>query len=238
MRILKKVENYVLENQFKKSRKGKFDNILDFAKQVLIQTETHSKYKLHPLIDVVRLIGRKLQSDYMFEVIKLKEYKSEFRVPFMEKIFFACENRCDDYIFEDVKEIHTTKSIDLSKDLVIPYPWKRERLVRAISFIGDGRVSGNWRQDNNHQIIVFLPMGLALVHGGNHSISSGIIQGEGIIHADRFYDISCIYDHVYCDGNNYIRKRDNSIISEVKSVEFAALFEIGRLIRDNNISYY
>ena len=107
-----------------------------------------------------------------------------------------------------------------------------------MALIGQGRRLKQWRQDdNNHHVELWLPMGIAWVYGGNHSISAGIIQGRGEIIPRHVYDISEVYDYVYCDGVNYYRKEDGSIISPVLNAEFAAIFEIGRIMAEHSISY-
>lgn len=108
--------------------------------------------------------------------------------------------------------LKTEKVISLNRDLVLPWSWKKPRSVTCIAEIGKGRRSGEWRQDhNNHYVNLWLPMGIAWVGSGNHSISAGIIQGEGHITPENVYDISNVYEYVYCDGVNYYRKEDGSI---------------------------
>jgi sulfite reductase beta subunit-like hemoprotein len=80
-------------------------------------------------------------------------------------------------------------------------------------------------------------MGIGWVHGGNHSIATGIVQGEGEITPDSVYDISEVYQYVYTDGEYYITKEDNGVISDVPNVEFAAIFEIGRLMNERSICF-
>ncbi len=115
--------------------------------------------------------------------------------------------------------------------------WKKSRLITSMALIGQGRRLKQWRQDdNNHHVELWLPIGIAWIYGGNHSISAGIIQGRGKIILRHIYDISEVYDYVYCDGVNYYRKEDG-IISPVLNAEFAAIFEIGRIMAKHSISY-
>lgn len=141
--------------------------------------------------------------------------------------------------FPDViKELQTEHVISLNRDLVLPWSWKKSRLITSMALIGQGRRLKQWRQDdNNHHVELWLPMGIAWVYGGNHSISAGIIQGRGEIIPSHVYDISDVYDYVYCDGLNYYRKEDGRIISPVMNAELAAIFEIGRIMTENSISY-
>lgn len=39
-----------------------------------------------------------------------------------------------------------------------------------------------------------------------------------------------------CDGLNYLRTEDNSVINEVSNLEFAVIFEIGRLMVEEGVS--
>jgi hypothetical protein len=51
------------------------------------------------------------------------------------------------------------------------------------------------------------------------------------------YDISGLYGYLECDGINFIRKEDKQILSPVINLEFAAIFEIGRLMCEKSISF-
>ena len=65
-------------------------------------------------------------------------------------------------------------------------------------------------------------MGIGWVHGGNHSITAGILQAKGRIKPEIAYDISAVYKHVVCDGIAFRRSHDNSIIGPVSDLEIAA----------------
>ncbi|MDN4608216.1 DUF6710 family protein [Sporosarcina highlanderae] len=227
--------------------KNRFENIMRFSKSVLDvanefeKSENDFKEKAdHSLVDVVRLLGRQLQSQYLTNLIYGMD---ETLIPKLHpsEVLFESSARInlEGTIFSDIiKKVDNEKIISLNRDLILPWPWKESRLISCIANIGQGRRWGQWRQDdNNHYVDLWLPMGIAWVFGGNHSISTGIIQGKGEIVPRDIYDISDVYDYVYCDGVNYYRKDDGSIISPVKNAEFAAIFEIGRMMVENSISY-
>lgn len=224
----------------------KFHNMLDFAKQILNATpKTSINGSTHPLIDVVRLLGRSIQAHYL----TLPLYYTEEDLPskqdactanLMFPIDLNISSKVDVVAFYDAKVAvkNYRKKVCLEKDVVLPSPWKKSRYISAITDIGAGRLYGNWRQDyHNHSLELWLPMGISWVGGGNHSIASGIIQGVGKIKPDITYDISKLYDYIECDGKHYLRKQDKSILAPVRNVEFAAIFEIGRMMRENRISY-
>jgi hypothetical protein len=215
-------------------------SVLDQAKDFKKCKESLNEENEHPLIDVVRLIGRQLQSQYLTNLLYQRD---EALIPILspKEVLFdplAWISK-DGTNFEDVmRELKTEKVISLNSDLVLPWSWKKPRLVSCIAKIGEGRRNGEWLQDhNNHYVTLWLPMGIAWVNSGNHSISTGIIQGKGHIIPENDFDISNVYEYVYCDGVNYYRKEDGSIISPVMNAEFAAIFEIGRTMTENSISY-
>lgn len=233
----------------KLSNEEKFNNILKFANEILEENKA-VKGSEHPIFDYIRILGRGLQSDYMKYLFYYDCEGGEHNVPNLEWSTIGFDNRSnfvgannDIVKFYDLKkEIKSNKKLNLSKDLVLPWPWNRGRLIGIISNIGKDRDWGPWKQDyKNHYVEVWLPLGVAWVNGGNHSIAMGIIQG-GQLQPEYYYDISEVYKHIRCDGNNFIRTKINSIIRDeivcpVTNVDFAAIFEIGRLLVQRGISF-
>jgi hypothetical protein len=125
-------------------------------------------------------------------------------------------------------EITEPREIVLGEDVVFTQPWKRERLVKALSEIGV-RKKNKWQQ-SKQQIELWEPIGVSWVRSGHHSISAGVIQREGTIRPYKVYNISPVYQHVRCDGECFYRVYDNAIIRYIDEIEFAAIFEIGRLL--------
>lgn len=133
--------------------------------------------------------------------------------------------------------IEETPIVSLSRDLVIPSPWYRSRIAKNFGSIGSGRKWGKWQDDpDNHHVEYWRPIGLAWAHNGNHSIMTGIIRGEGFVVAEASRDITPIYDHVRCDGTGFYRCHDGSLITQVRDVDFAAIFEIGRMMVEAGVS--
>lgn len=104
--------------------------------------------------------------------------------------------------------------------------------------IGRRRAWGKWKHDkNNHYIEFWDPIGVGWCLNGNHSMSAGIIAGEGKLECETVRDISRLYEFVNCDGRRYFNRSGNDL-GEVKSPEFAAIFEIGRLLVKHGISAF
>lgn len=234
----------------KNIRKQKFNNILSFANQVVNEFNISQQYKKgdtelleHPLIDVIRILGRKLQTEYVCYLISVdpevsdQEYRKEdikidnTMFDHLKKIEDSCNLKS--FMFE----VSNDQLIELKKDVILPWPWNRKRLIDNISTIGKGRSGGEWKQDEgNHFVTLWLPIRIAWVDQGNHSITAGIIQGEGTLKPTKTYDISKVYDIIYCDGEYFRLIKDDSIFCEIKNIEFAAIFEIGRIMISNGIS--
>lgn len=224
---------------FRCDKKRKFEKAMGYAEAVLKTGGDIGNN--HPLLDVVRLLGRTVQTQYLSHMLFSKEKRSDLPDITFDYLFFDRGKKLsiDGKMLYDIIERleNNDREVILSKDLILPWPWDQDRAVSAIVNIGQDRKNGEWKQDPNHRIVLWLPIGIALVRGGNHSIAAGIIQGAGTIKPDEVSDISKIYDYVYCDGQNYIRKEDKQIISPVQHVEFAVIFEIGRLMVKHSISF-
>jgi hypothetical protein len=120
--------------------------------------------------------------------------------------------------------------VDLTKDIVLPTPWRRAGLVSALTSIGLGKTSGQWRQDSNHNVTLVLPWNIGLVTGGNHSIAAGVLGHEGILSPTDVLDLSPLLDRVVCNGDQFINRYSSEIVARAKNGRMAALYEIGRLL--------
>ena len=231
------------------SNEEKFNNILGFANEILI--DEHAYYgREHPIYNLIYILGRGIQSDYMKYLLYYDLEVESHGVPRLDWNYVGFDMNANfigdnDKIisFHDLKkEVICIKKINLSRDLILPWPWKGSRLVSTISNIGKRRSWGEWKQDYlNHYVEVWIPIGIAWVNGGNHSIAIGIIQG-GELQPTNYYNISEMYKHIRCDGKNFIRTKTNWLIKDeilgpVTNVEFAAIFEIGRLLVEKKISF-
>lgn len=232
--------------KYEEDKVKKFNNILEFAQDVLEKYEDSKRLdpcicaKEHPIIDVIRILGRSLQTEYLTHLLFTEDESDKLKICYRD-IMFDIFNTFEELNIDRYElrvDTDISKNIELRKDVVLPWPWKKERLVDNIVTIGEGRLNGKWvYHRTNHTAILWLPIGITWIDGGNHSISTGIIQGCGTLMPKAIYDISPIYSNVYCDGRFYRRRCDTSIISEVTNLEFAAIFEIGRLMVDNKISF-
>lgn len=228
------------------SQKKQYERMLRLANSIFKKADTHQikdGYK-HPILGFVKLLGMKLQTAYITNLLydddhsELKEYPSITPwLPFFglsEKVSLDGKTMYD-MIYH--KKENRNVEVDLIKDLVLPWPWNVSRYLDSISSIGESKPWGKWCEDTlNHRVNMLLPMGICFVEGGNHSITSGIIHGEGTLIAKNVYDFSGVYKYVYTDGLQYKRVEDDSVISNVVNIEFAVIFEIGRMMLERGVS--
>jgi hypothetical protein len=235
-----------------KFKREKFKNIVDFAEDVINKVEREGlTYDEHPVYDVIRLVGRNIQTNYMNRVIFRKNISLNLDGDcgtdnmFNINNYVKLSNNDSKKLRDIIKESKSNKVAKLGKDLVLPSTWRRDRLLNTICDIGEGRFGskrfdspgGTFEQTRNHNIELWLPLGIYWVHNGNHSPTVGIIQSEGVIVPLDVYDISELYEYIYSDGNKFYNKFDGSEFDDVNCVEFAAIFEIGRLIKEKNITF-
>lgn len=120
--------------------------------------------------------------------------------------------------------------LQLCRHIVLSTPWKRPGFVSALAIIGTGKKLGAWRQDPNHRVSLLLPWGIGIVTNGNHSISAGILAGEGEIVPSEVADLSPLLGKVRCDGAYYVDIQSGRPVAQVLDQRIAAVYEIGRLM--------
>lgn len=123
--------------------------------------------------------------------------------------------------------------LSLSYHIIFTRPWNLERYVCNLSYIGRHKAldeSCNWRQDNNHDVEVWLPWGIGFVCSGNHSILAGIAASEGYIIPSSVIDYSYLFKEIYSDGVWWFDHKSGRKIQKVTHYRIAAAFEIGRLM--------
>jgi hypothetical protein len=134
----------------------------------------------------------------------------------------------------------------LAWDAVIAVPWSMDRIIRTLTELSRGPVgeAEAWSFDpGNHQVVLWLPMRLAQVWKGNHSITAGILCNAGSVPATAIFDLAPLFEILELKGTwergdssgVAWRDRGSDQISQVFDWRLGALFEIGRLL--HNLSF-
>lgn len=206
----------------------KFNNLMKMAKEI-------SSSNPDGLLDFARALARSIQSEYILRVAESSSHIPP-KIQFKENFFF----RAPGYLWlQEYKVIPNPRVlINLSRDPIFPYPWNRGKYSSAISEIGDGKLKGGWRYiPSNHRVSVLLPWGVAIVEGGNHSIMAGILSGEGELVASDVFDLAPLFKDYRCDGKHFVSSRLGVKKAPVGDHRIGALFEVGRLMAENGISF-
>ncbi|WP_156497351.1 DUF6710 family protein [Paenibacillus jamilae] len=224
-------------NESDNDKKQLFDNMIEAVKDTISQNDELEQSPLrHPIYDLIKMIGLRIQAKYLTNKLYDPSHSRLPDITFNE-VFFKkpIEDRC--YINNYLKQLpNESYSVSLKDDLVLPWPWNYDRLIGSLVSIGEDRHWGDWKMDDlNHNVELWLPMRIVFIIGGNHSITAGIVQGIGTLKPNYVFDMSPIYDHVYTDGVYYYRKDDNSKLEKVNEIEFAVLFEVGRIMIEKGL---
>ncbi len=221
----------VLAQYRRRVRGGRKAQREDFALLIAYARELH-KHTPEALPGLAKMLGRAVQARAMTRLLWNKEAGIPKDCQPDTVLFdpFLPLTRGGWSLDNLKREVTTASPLSLTTDVMLPWPWEKGRLSRALVNLGPGGAWGEWRQDWNHSIELWLPLGIGWVHGGNHTITAGIVHGTGRVRAEVIYDIGPVYRHVTCDGVEFRRKHDGSLIGPVTDLEMAGLFEVGRLL--------
>jgi len=225
--------------------KKRFRNIIEFSKGVIEESFGRKNYK--EIFTVVKMLSDSIAYKNARTVVETYTAIPENNTTYTFLNLLTLDKLPNDmYKFlygETYKQLDVDDRLNivLGSDPIIATVWERLRFRDAIAKYGTENTP--WKQDKyNHEIDVFLPMGLSMVVNGNHSIAPGMLKSEGTIEAGKgtpnhIYDVSGLYDFIEFDGLNYVSRRDKSILFKANSFEFGCIFEIGRLVEEKHISF-
>ncbi len=204
------------------SEKNHFDHLLSVAEKLPVKA----------LPDLIRAIVRPVQSDFLLAVAEEGTDARPDMTPY--EFFFGDLIKLQSS--ERMKENERNSSdypLSLAIDMVLPWPWSLPRYIDNISVTGTHK-GMPWKQDFfNHYVDLWLPWRIGFVHGGNHSITAGILAGEGFVIPEHVYDMSYLFELARTDGVHWFVNGNK--VEAVKSGRSAAVFEIGRLMVNEEI---
>lgn len=180
---------------------------------------------------------------HAFVVAILRPLQSQHIIAAAERTAHAAPPSIDDWSFfmgPDVRGVFDFGAlqaldagdfeVDLAKDLTLPTMWNRQSVASAFGAIGAGLKCGDWRQDPNHSVTLWLPWRIAFVNNGNHSIAAGVIRSEGRLKPSTVVNLEPQLREIRCDGRNFIRVAGGAAVAPVHDPRLAAVWEIGRLM--------
>nr|WP_249431018.1 DUF6710 family protein [Enterobacter cloacae] len=188
-----------------------------------------SSLPVQALPDLIRAMVRPLQSDFLLAVAEEGTDARPDLTP--GEFFFKAITEVQDYSRMKAGEVNPEDyPLSLASDMVLPWPWSLSRYIDNLSMIGTAK-GKPWQQDlNNHYVELWLPWRIGFVRGGNHSITAGILAGEGTLIPDRVWDMSFLFERISTNGIHWYV--DGKKTENLKSWRTAAVFEVGRLINE------
>ena len=213
-------------------KKEKLNKVLEVASQIIDQNDNKDVRK-HPIYSLIKSMVKY----HLYDIVRAL-YEGDV-VPYVDSLY----NNVGAYllnsdILKNIKIYNERESgidIDLAKNAVLVCAWNRERFVDAVLNIGENGGKSFEYDKINHRSAYIYPIGLTIVYNGNHSILSGILNGEGFIRANETYDLMPTYEYMYFDGMYFRTKNGDRILYKVDRFELGALYEIGRILTNNNI---
>ncbi|WP_439890879.1 DUF6710 family protein [Ralstonia sp. 25C] len=211
---------------------ARFDQLMATAREIAGKNP-------RALVDLLKAVLLPLQAEYLLGVAERGQgpYPSIDLYRFFGPAVYAALFASDGTGMRGKRLDPKGFRLDLSRHMVLPWAWSHERYVRALTTIGSSKQNNAraaWQQDDNHFVTLWLPWGIGFVGNGNHSITAGILAGEGSLQPTQVYDMSYVFDEIRCDGRYYLGARSGKLLCPVLDVRRAAAFEIGRLMLDAN----
>lgn len=233
---VREIKNMLLINRKSKEMKRKLKSILDIAQFIIDKSEISSDCAVHPIYRYINAIGSSVLQRLLMQLFTGQEVDRVDALFFDLCRYIKSENKtyaCDCVTIEDNEKI----KISLKGNLVIPVAWNISRFETSITAIGTDCGNPFEFQRLNHMSMLFLPIGVTIVHNGNHSILSGILKREGVIHPTEIVNLASQYEKIKFDGTYYRDIESDQIIQEVRNFELGAIYEIGRLLIKNDITF-
>ncbi|HBJ2622082.1 TPA: hypothetical protein LA827_001821 [Clostridium botulinum] len=218
--------------KYETNNKKHLDRILDLAEQIIINSKSNEeKYKnIHLYINT---IGNTTLQQLLMQLFRGEEVTHINELFF--DIGFYISNNGKNIMSILADENNESFEVDLTEDFVIPIAWNRNRFISNLTHIGKEYSNPFKFIELNHYSYFFKPINITIMTNGNHSTLAGILKKEGKIKPTKIVNLNDRYKEIKFDGTYYRNINTNEILHEVKNFELGAIFEIGRLITENNI---
>ena len=218
------------ELEKEKENAKKLEQVLDLAKKIMKEEGRN----LVPIKVYVNSIGEIVRQRYIFKL-----YCGE-KVTMAADLFDDLGFRLKKYFSEDMSKEDKEQEyeISLDKHLIIPAAWNRDRFVSNVTDIGRDCNNPFSYDIINHMSYIFLPVGITILYNGNHSVLTGVLKKEGKIKTNHSFDLRNKYNQIRFDGTYYREIETNEILHKVKNFELGVIFEIGRILAENNIKLF
>ncbi|SET54727.1 hypothetical protein SAMN04487772_1293 [[Clostridium] polysaccharolyticum] len=213
-------------------RKNDFDNIKLLAKEIM--REPSNKV---PIQSFINSIGYSVVQQEFMKLIKGERIETTPTSLFEDIGIFLKPGFGTDKVVSISKDERTLFPISLTNNLVIPLAWNENRFTSCITNIGSDANNPFAYDLMNHFSYLILPLNIVIMHNGNHSILTGILKREGTIFPTEVADLTDMYKEGIKFNGQYYIDRDGTKLKKAQYSELGVLFEIGRMLNEQNISF-
>lgn len=209
--------------------KGKL-SIKDKWRSLLWNIDTAESHGPRALAGLTQALARIVQAEILQGLLfDAREHRAPANCPETLLWDTTIPLRADGSAMKDLLSHETGEiSLDLAHSAIIPQPWERWRLARALQNLGPTGKHGNWRQTDNTHAVVWQPWPIAWIDNGNHSAMAAILTHGGSLEISESLNARELLLAVYSDGENWIRVDNGEPFEPVRSLAMAGIFEIGR----------
>lgn len=220
------------ERKERQERKERLEKILAYINDYIIHPDsTLNDIRGDIIFNIVKIYTDKINFQLNEDTITGRRFEGERYYPLGD--FF------DDYSKPSAIKLEMPFKISIARDPVLTEIWNPRSHAEALSEVATP--TNPWTQQEDHWFSLYLPMGVTVVHNGNHSANCGIIKGEGELTFDfeatgksKIYDMSHLYKDYYYDGTDF-RSKTDKFFRMSGSFESGCIFEIGRVIQKNRM---
>lgn len=224
---LTNIKNSMISNYLEKQRLQKDLSSFHCLKTNIEKIEKGNKEAKEALYDLIKIILNPIKDEYIRNA-----YLNSIAIDslYLKDIFgFAWYDSHYCKILD--KSEHANYVVNLAYDVIFPVSWHQSSIIHMLGSIGKpDRKCGEFKQSNNHMVTLLLPMNIALVRNGNHSIAQGVITANGMIIPDEILDLHAYFDFIYFDGVKFRDKRHQNTVYQPRHPEFGWIWEIARLL--------
>lgn len=221
---------------FKKSKTPnqiKFDHLMQWTNDIISSNGENIFNRNEALLDLIKIIMRPIQDIHIRDAYLKAPHNAIEELLFYSSMLPSPFGRMLDEEDKLPKEENIKHPIILSKDIILPTNWQPRSMICLLGKIGaDNRHCGDFRQNSNHATTLLLPMKITFVSCGNHSISQGIITGNGSIIPDNVIKLNKLFEKLSFDGENWIFMETGEPMEPPRYPEFGWIWEIARYITD------
>lgn len=211
---------------------------LDTAREIINDTQIRKDngtiFTKHPIFDYIKIFTTKIQSNIFLELINHKKTDNFDIYP---DLLYLEDERNNPLLSEfEITEPYSYP-ISLKDNAIISSIWNINRFTGAITGIGTNSNNPFKLDELNHESTLILPIGVLHMTNGLHSSSIGILKSEGILYPNAIANLDKAFKKIYFDGTSYRSKTNNRILHIPKHKELGIIFEIGRIIQEENIEF-